>query len=92
MIDADKLRATVQREIESLRTFREEVRLQVSLAKADVRSEWARLETRFALAQEECARLQSHSKATLFEIATNLRTVIEDLKHGYAAVRSRQQN
>lgn len=87
MIDAEKLKTNIKQELETLRALREELRLKVSLAKADVRSDWSRLETRFELAQEELRRTQEHGKTALHEIETNLRTLIDELKRGYEAVR-----
>jgi transposase len=87
MIDTDKLKANIKRDLELLHTLREELRLQATLAKADVKSEWAALEARFELAQEEWKRAQGHSKTAMQEIETNLQTMIEELKRSYEALR-----
>lgn len=87
MIDSDRLKAGLQRELELLRSMREELRLQVTLAKADVRTEWDRLEARFELAQEELKRTHEHSKSAVHDIETHVRTLTEELKRGYEAIR-----
>lgn len=87
MIDSDKLKAGLQRELELLRSMREELRLQVTLAKADVRTEWERLEGRFELAQEELKRTREHSKSAVHDIETQVKTLTEELKRGYEAIR-----
>ncbi len=87
MIDSERMKAGLQRELELLRSMREELRLQVTLAKADVRSEWERLESRFELAQEQLKRTREHSKVAVHDIESQLRTLVEELKRGYEAIR-----
>ena len=87
MIDPDKYKDGIKRELEALQTLREELRVQANLAKADARTEWARLESRFERAQEEWKRTQDHAKAAVQELATDLRAVFEELKRGYGALR-----
>jgi predicted nucleic acid-binding Zn-ribbon protein len=82
------IKETLQRELESLRQTSEELKLQATLARADIRTELQRLETRRALAQEEIARLSDHTKAAAREIEQRTRTLIEEIKSGYERIRS----
>ena len=87
MIDPEKLKTTLQQELESLRTTREELRLQASLARADMRAELDRLEHKFERAQEELGRIGAHSKSALTEVEGAIRTLIGELRSGYERMR-----
>jgi predicted nucleic acid-binding Zn-ribbon protein len=81
------IKEALQRELESLQQTGEELKLQATLARADLRTEWQRVETRLALAQEELARLTDHTKAATREIEQRTRTLIEEIKSGYERIR-----
>ncbi|HKU37241.1 MAG TPA: hypothetical protein VJR89_03820 [Polyangiales bacterium] len=83
----DNIKSTLQRELASLQRTRDELRLQASLARADLHSEWQRLETRFGLLQEEFSRLGAHSLAAAREVEARVGTLIEELKAGYERIR-----
>ena len=87
MIDTDQLKTTLQRELESLQTTREELRLQASLACADVRAELDQLEHKFERAQEEIARISAHSKTAAKQIEDSVRSLFHELRTGYERVR-----
>ena len=89
MLDLEKLQANLQRELDSLRQTRDELHLQLSLAKADARSEWNELEARMRLAQEEVARVSAHAKTALQQIEDGSRKLIQELKLGYEHLRER---
>ncbi len=78
---------TLQRELESLRQTGEELKLQATLARADMRTEWQRIETRLALAQEEVTRISDHTKAAAREIEQRTRALFEEIKSGYERIR-----
>jgi predicted nucleic acid-binding Zn-ribbon protein len=82
-----QIKNTLQRELERLREAREELRLQSTLARADMRTEWERLETRFHLAQEEVVRLGEHTKSAAHEIEVRARELFEEIKAGYERIR-----
>jgi predicted nucleic acid-binding Zn-ribbon protein len=82
------IKGTLQGELDSLRQTGEELRLQATLARADLRAECQRLETRLHLAQEELGRLSDHTKAAATEIEVRTRALIEEIKSGYERVRS----
>jgi hypothetical protein len=81
------LKNALQRELASLRESREDLRLQATLARADLRVEWDRLEMRYHLAQEEVARLSAHTKAAAHQIEQHARELIEEIKTGYDRIR-----
>jgi hypothetical protein len=87
MVDTKQLKATLQRELDSLVRTRDELRVQASLAKADARKEWDRLEAGLLRVQDEIKRMGEHSKDAVHEIATASRTLLEELKHGYERIK-----
>jgi ParB-like chromosome segregation protein Spo0J len=63
MEDAAKI--SFQRELDALQTIRDELKLKAHLAKADVKDELDRLETRWQRVEEELQRSTGHLKAPL---------------------------
>jgi hypothetical protein len=93
MTDAtNELKAALRKDLDSLRSLRDELCVQATLAKAEARTEWSRLEGRFELLQEELGRVQNHSKSALQEIETNLGVLVDELKRGYERIRSALQH
>lgn len=86
-MDTETLKNAVLQELETLRTLREELQLKVSLGRAELRSEWERLEVKFQHAHEEWNRTQEHSQAALRDIEADLRTLLQELKRGYEGLR-----
>jgi predicted nucleic acid-binding Zn-ribbon protein len=82
------IKETLEREVESLRATGEELRLQASLACADVRAEWNQIEMRLQLAREELARLSNQTHAAKSELEARVRSLIEEIKVGYERIRS----
>jgi hypothetical protein len=87
MVDAKQLKATLQRELDSLVRTRDELRVQASLATAGARKEWDRLETGLLRVQDEIKRMGEHSKDAVHEVATASRTLLEELKHGFDRIK-----
>jgi hypothetical protein len=85
-IDTAKIKDELQRELDGLCRIRDELRLQSTLARAEVRGEWERLEQRLALAQEELGRLSSHGREVLVEVQDALRSLLDELKAGYERI------
>jgi chromosome segregation ATPase len=93
MTDAtNELKAALRKDLDSLRSLRDELCVQATLAKAEAHAEWSRLEGRFELLQEELGRVQNHSKSALQEIETNLGVLVDELKRGYERIRSALQH
>ena len=91
MVDTKQLKATLQRELDSLVRTRDELRVQASLAKADARKEWDRLEARLLRLQNEVKRAGEHSKDAAHDAAHDIaaasRTLLEELKHDYERIK-----
>jgi len=81
------LKDTLRKELDSLVRTGEELRVQASLACADLRTEWDQLERRLRLAQEELGRLSSHTQAAGHELEQRVRTLIDEVKEGYDRIR-----
>lgn len=87
MVDTKQLKATLQRELDSLVRTRDELRVQASLVKADARKEWDRLEARLLRLQHEVKRAGEHSKDAVHDIAAASQTLLEELKHDYERIK-----
>jgi hypothetical protein len=88
MTDAtNELKAALRKDLDTLRSVRDELCVQANLAKAEARTEWTRLESRFQLLQEELGRVQNHSKGAVHEIEANVGLLVEELKRGYERIR-----
>jgi prefoldin subunit 5 len=85
----ETLRGTFKRELEALGTIRDELKLKAHLARKDVQDEIDRLEAKYCAVDEELRRAKSHAKEEVSKIGDDLKTLLVDLKQGYAAVRRR---
>ena len=83
MSDTKMLKTKLQRELDLVRAMREEVDLQATLAHAEARSSWARLDQRLQLAQEEIDRIDEHAGRPFHAIEEASRALIDEIKHGY---------
>ena len=90
MTDIDELQSNLLHDLDAICNVREELRLKLSLAKADARSEWDRLETRMERAQEEIGRVSLRATRALEQIESGARELLEELKASYE--RFRQQS
>ena len=88
--DIDELQSNLLHDLDAICNVREELRLKLSLAKADARSEWDRLEMRMERAQEEIGRVGLHATEAMEQIESGVRKLIEEIKAGYE--RFRQQS
>jgi len=87
MADAEKIKATLQREIDNLRRTRDELRLQLHLAAADAKDEFDKLETKWVRVEAELNRLGAHTKEPLGDLAHAGRELADELTKGYARIR-----
>lgn len=77
-----------KQEFDTLAMLRDELRLQVHLAKAEIRDEWnIRLEPTFRLLKTKLDRVEQASAATLEEMRPTLKTLLEELREGYERIR-----
>lgn len=81
----DNYKASLERQANALRQARDELAVQLHLARADARDEWTRLEKSWTALQGELSRLGSEAKE---EVGSTARHLMSDLQHGYERLRS----
>ena len=77
----------LERELEMLQTLRDELKLKVHLAAADVRDEFHRLEKKWERLDEELHRTARHAKLPLQAVGAQSRELIEELQRSYSNIR-----
>lgn len=82
------LKEALERDLKTLADVREELRLQLRLAKADARDEWHALERTWEQVQNEIRRAGSNAKEPLHDIGSAASTLIGELKRGYGRIKS----
>ncbi|MFI5308820.1 MAG: hypothetical protein ACHQ53_15795 [Polyangiales bacterium] len=82
------LKGALQRELELLGKARDELKVQMHLAKAEAREEWTRLETTWQRVQGELKRASSHAKEPVKDMGDAARSLVDELKRGYARVKA----
>jgi gas vesicle protein len=85
MSQTKDLKATLQRELESLAQTRDELLVQLSLAKAEAKDEFSQLEERWTRVQDELKRTAEASEGT---IKDSVRALLDDLRTGYERVKT----
>jgi predicted nucleic acid-binding Zn-ribbon protein len=88
MPDTKDLKAALQHDLDRLASARDELRVQLSLAKAEAVEEWNKLETTWQRVEEEIKRAASHTKAPVHDMGAAARQLIEELKLGYERIRT----
>jgi hypothetical protein len=88
MVDTNKLKEVFRRDLDALATARDELRVQMHLAKAEARTELDRLDRAWLRLQDEVSRLEDHGKAQAAEVETAGRKLIEEVKRGYARLKN----
>jgi dsDNA-specific endonuclease/ATPase MutS2 len=73
--------------IESLRQERDELNLQLHLAKAEVKQEWEQLEKKWDNLEQRFDSFGNEAKASAGEVAASLRQVAADLDRAYKRLR-----
>lgn len=77
-----------KKEFDTLAMLRDELRLQMHLAKAEIRDEWnIRLEPTFRLLKTKLDRVEHASVETLNEMRPTLKTLTNELREGYERIR-----
>jgi uncharacterized spore protein YtfJ len=86
-MDPQKFKDTLQSELERVSRARDELRVQVSLAKSETHNELNRLETVWQRVQDELRRVGEQARAPAAEIGGALRSLLEELGQGYGRVK-----
>jgi len=92
MSKPNNLKDALQHDLDLLAQTRDELLLQLSLAKAEARDDWKALEERWTRVQGEIQRTASDSGATVKEMGESVRTLLDDLKGGYERIKSQLQD
>jgi hypothetical protein len=88
MPNQSNLKAALERDFAKLATARDELRVQIRLARADARDEWKRLEQTWRRVDEELKRVAERTKQPTKEVGSALRSLMKDLKQAYARIKS----
>jgi uncharacterized protein (DUF342 family) len=73
--------------IDTLRQERDELNLQLHLAKAEVKQEWEQLEKKWDNLEQRFDSFGNEAKASAGEVAASLRQVAADLDRAYKRLR-----
>jgi hypothetical protein len=88
MSKPNALKEALQNDLDALARTRDELLLQMSLAKAEARDDWKALEQRWDHVQSEIKRTASDSEETVKELGETVRHLLDDLKGGYARIKT----
>jgi predicted nucleic acid-binding Zn-ribbon protein len=88
MSETKNVKAALQEEFDRLRGARDDLRVQLTLAKAEVVQEWNKLEESWGRVQEEFKRVGEHTKEPAQQISSAAHQLIDELKSGYERIRA----
>lgn len=88
MSKPNNLKEVLQHDLDLLAQTRDELLLQLSLAKAEARDDWKALEERWVRVQGEIKRTAADSESTVKEMGESVRTLLDDLKGGYERIKT----
>ncbi|MBT8443302.1 MAG: hypothetical protein KJO13_01065, partial [Gammaproteobacteria bacterium] len=72
---------------EDLRQARDELRVQMHLAKADARDEWEKLEPKWDEFEERLDKLEDAAEDTAEDVGKALSSLGDEIKNGYERIR-----
>lgn len=81
-------KSTNHADVEALRRARDELKLQMKLAQADLRDEWKRLEGTWQKVRVELDRTGRHSKESVAGMNKAGKELLAELKRGYKRIKS----
>lgn len=81
------LKESLDRELELLQKARDELKVQLKLAKRDALDEWTKLESKFQRVESELKTAANNAKEPLKELSGTARGLLDELKRGYARVK-----
>lgn len=86
MTDAKDVKAALQRELELLAKVRDDLRLQIKLAKSEARDEWRKLESTWLGVEAELKRVGEQTKEPVKDMAAAARALMDELRSGYSRI------
>ncbi len=87
---ADRVRSIkveISEALDKLKYERDELELQMHLAKAEARDEWERLEKKWNHFQSKAASVSDAASEASKDVATATHVLADELKHGYQRIR-----
>ena len=79
----------ITKALEHFKQQRDELQVQLHLAKAEAKDEWARLETQWDEIKPKLEAAREEVEKTAVSVGDALNQAIEELKNGYERLRSR---
>lgn len=92
MREPQEAQNAIQKELSSLETARDELKLKLHLAKADAKSEWEKLERTYQRVQEQVQMMRNGTEQPVKEIGASFKTLCSELLNGYARIREQLTN
>jgi len=80
-------RGRIDRELDALRTLRDEMRVQAHLGRAEVRELWDAAEHRWQKLEAEVDRVREQAKEPLGQIGEAAELLVDEIKNGYEKLR-----
>jgi predicted nucleic acid-binding Zn-ribbon protein len=87
MTNSNELKASIQRELDALSRARDELKVQLHLAKNEARDEWSKLEAAYTRLTGELTQATGDLKEPVRELSGAAKSVVDELKHGYERIR-----
>ena len=79
----------IQQQLDHLKTQRDEVHLQIHLAKAEVLAEWHKLEKRYQQLCTKSKQVLTEAADSGSDVLDDLKMAGEDIKSGYQRIRDK---
>ncbi len=83
-----ELLESIQKEIESLKQVRDELRVKADLAKMETRDQWENIEKQWNHIEAELQGLNKDAKASAGEIGQAVSLVLGEIKEGYKKLKT----
>ncbi len=83
----DKAREEMSALLAKLRTERDELRLRMHLARAEVRDEWEKVERKWAHIEQKAPDVATSAGAATRDVAAAAKLLGEEIRHGYQRIR-----
>ncbi|MFM2420471.1 MAG: hypothetical protein RL385_5194 [Pseudomonadota bacterium] len=83
---------SVERELAHLEQVRDELKLQLGLAKAEATTEWKKLEANYLKLEDELKRAGSELRGPARDLGAAAKGLVDELSRGYARFRELLKN
>ena len=87
MSEKSDFKGWLKQELDELRRVRDELRVQASLGKAELRDRWHVLERGFESLESKVKRTSDAAEEPLRQLEADLRKLARDLRDGYREIR-----